>query len=80
MGSSFILIKRLIGLTALQVGSLLLYLLLFCFLFGFKFVKNPARQMEFINHFYVWTFVPAFFFNRRDELDSSVTAILNSLL
>lgn len=83
-GSSFILIKKgLVGLTALQVGSLrIVFAAFFLLLIGFKSLsKIPKDKWKFIAITSVFgTFVPAFLFAIAEtELDSSVTAILNSL-
>lgn len=83
-GSSFILIKKgLIGLTAIQVGSLrIIFAALFLLLIGFKSLfKIPKDKWKFIALTSVFgTFFPAFLFAIAEtELDSSVTAILNSL-
>lgn len=83
-GSSFILIKKgLIGLTAIQVGSLrIIFATLFLLLIGFKSLfKIPKDKWKFIALTSVFgTFFPAFLFAIAEtELDSSVTAILNSL-
>lgn len=83
-GSSFILIKKgLIGLSAIQVGSLrIVFAAFFLLLIGFKSLsKIPKDKWKFIALTSVFgTFVPAFLFAIAEtELDSSVTAILNSL-
>tara|TARA_R110000868_G_scaffold40111_1_gene138921 strand:- start:3066 stop:3935 length:870 start_codon:yes stop_codon:yes gene_type:complete len=83
-GSSFILIKKgLIGLSAIQVGSLrIIFAAIFLLLIGFKsLAKIPKEKWKFIALTSVFgTFVPAFLFAIAEtELDSSVTAILNSL-
>lgn len=83
-GSSFILIKKgLIGLTAIQVGSLrIIFAAIFLLLIGFKsLTKIPKEKWKFIALTSVFgTFVPAFLFAIAEtELDSAVTAILNSL-
>lgn len=83
-GSSFILIKKgLIGLTAIQVGSLrIIFAALFLLLIGFKSLfQIPKDKWKFIVLTSVFgTFFPAFLFAIAEtELDSSVTAILNSL-
>jgi drug/metabolite transporter (DMT)-like permease len=83
-GSSFILIKKgLIGLTAIQVGSLrIIFAAIFLLLIGFKSLsKIPKEKWKFIALTSVFgTFVPAFLFAIAEtELDSAVTAILNSL-
>ncbi|MEO8253764.1 MAG: DMT family transporter [Flavobacterium sp.] len=83
-GSSFILIKKgLIGLSAIQVGSLrIIFAALFLLLIGFKSLRKiPKEKWKFIALTSVFgTFVPAFLFAIAEtELDSSVTAVLNSL-
>ncbi|WP_414000021.1 DMT family transporter [Flavobacterium sp. W1B] len=83
-GSSFILIKKgLIGLTALQVGSLrIIFAAIFLLLIGFKSLsKIPKQKWKYIALTSLFgTFIPAFLFAIAEtELDSSVTAILNSL-
>lgn len=83
-GSSFILIKKgLIGLTALQVGSLrIVFAALFLLLIGFKSLfKIPKEKWKYIALTSMFgTFVPAFLFAMaQTEIDSSVSSILNSL-
>jgi len=83
-GSSFILIKRgLVGLTAIQVGSLrIIFAALFLFIIGFSSLKKISRrQWKFIALTSVFgTFIPAFFFAIAEtQVDSSMVAILNSL-
>jgi drug/metabolite transporter (DMT)-like permease len=83
-GSSFILIKKgLVGLTALQVGSLrIVFAALFLLLIGFKSLsKIPKEKWKFIALTSMFgTFVPAFLFAiAQTEIDSSVSSILNSL-
>ena len=83
-GSSFILIKRgLVGLTAIQVGSLrIIFAALFLLLIGFSSLKKISRhQWKFIAITSVFgTFIPAFFFAIAEtQVDSSIVAILNSL-
>ncbi|MDR7208162.1 EamA family transporter [Flavobacterium piscis] len=83
-GSSFILIKRgLVGLTAIQVGSLrLIFAALFLLIIGFSSLKKISRhQWKFIALTSVFgTFIPAFFFAIAEtKVDSSIVAILNSL-
>ena len=84
-GSSFILMKKsLIGLTALQMGSLRILITGFILIsVGFKSLKTIKKEN------YKWiaatgflgTFFPAFFFSfAQTELDSSVASILNSLV
>lgn len=83
-GSSFILIKKgLIGLTAFQLGSLrIIFAALFLLLIGFKsLLKIPHHQWKYIALTSLFgTFVPAYLFAIAEtEIDSSITAILNSL-
>jgi drug/metabolite transporter (DMT)-like permease len=72
----------LIGLSALQVGSLRIILLLFLLLIGFRSLsKIPKEKWKFIAMTSMFgTFIPAFLFAiAQTEIDSSVTSILNSL-
>lgn len=83
-GSSFILIKKgLLGLTPMQVGSLrIIFAALFLLLIGFKsLAKIPHFQWKYIAlTAMLGTFIPAFLFSiAQTQLDSSVSAILNSL-
>jgi drug/metabolite transporter (DMT)-like permease len=83
-GSSFILIKKgLVGLTAFQLGSLrIIFASLFLLLIGFKsLLKIPSHQWKYIALTSVFgTFVPAYLFAIAEtQIDSSITAILNSL-
>lgn len=83
-GSSFILIKiGLIGLTAIQVGSLrIIFAALFLLIIGFSSLKKISRhQWKFIALTSVFgTFIPAFFFAIAEtRVDSSIVAIMNSL-
>jgi drug/metabolite transporter (DMT)-like permease len=83
-GSSFILIKKgLLGLSAIQVGSLrIVFAAIFLLLIGFKSLfKIPKEKWKFIAMTSViGTFVPAFLFAlAQTEIDSSVSSILNSL-
>lgn len=83
-GSSFILIKKgLVGLTAYQLGSLrIIFAALFLLLIGFKsLVKIPLHQWKYIALTAMFgTFIPAYLFSIAEtEIDSSITAILNSL-
>ena len=83
-GSSFILIKKgLIGLTALQLGSLrILFAAVFLLLIGFKsLTKIPKEKWKYIALTSLFgTFTPAYLFAIAEtEIDSSITAILNSL-
>jgi drug/metabolite transporter (DMT)-like permease len=83
-GSSFILIKKgLIGLSALQVGSLrIIFAAVFLLLIGFRSLsKIPKEKWKFIAMTSMFgTFIPAFLFAiAQTEIDSSVTSILNSL-
>ncbi|HJS00256.1 MAG TPA: DMT family transporter [Flavobacterium sp.] len=83
-GSSFILIKKgLLGLSAIQVGSLrIIFASFFLLLVGFKSLKLiPKFKWKYIAITAMFgTFFPAFLFAiAQTELDSSVTSILNSL-
>ena len=83
-GSSFILIKKgLVGLTALQLGSLrIIFAAIFLLLIGFKsLVKIPKEKWKYIALTSLFgTFTPAYLFAIAEtEIDSSITAILNSL-
>lgn len=83
-GSSFILIKRgLVGLTPVQLGSLrIIFAALFLQLIGFKSLsKIPLHQWKYIALTAILgTFIPAFLFSiAQTQIDSSVSAILNSL-
>ena len=83
-GSSFILIKKgLVGLTALQLGSLrIIFAALFLLLIGFKsLVQIPRHQWKYIALTSLFgTFIPAYLFATAEtEIDSSITAILNSM-
>jgi drug/metabolite transporter (DMT)-like permease len=83
-GSSFILIKKgLIGLTALQLGSLRI-VFAGLFLIGIVYKSIPSitpKQWKFIVLTAVFgTFIPAYLFAiAQTEIDSSVSSILNSL-
>jgi drug/metabolite transporter (DMT)-like permease len=83
-GTSFILIKKgLLGLTAIQVGSLrLVFAALFLFAIGFKkLLKIPKKSWRYIAlTAFFGTFIPAYFFALAEtEIDSAVTSVLNSL-
>ena len=83
-GSSFILIKKgLIGLTALQLGSLrIIFAAIFLVLIGFKSLpKIPLHKWKYIALTSLFgTFIPAYLFAiAQTEIDSSVSSILNSL-
>jgi drug/metabolite transporter (DMT)-like permease len=83
-GSSFILIKRgLVGLTAIQVGSLrIIFAGLFLLIVGFSTLKKiTLLQWKFVAlTSFFGTFIPAFFFAIAEtQADSSIVAILNSL-
>ena len=83
-GSSFILIKRgLVGLTPIQLGSLrIIFAAIFLLLIGFKSLsKILLRQWKYIAlTATLGTFIPAFLFSiAQTQIDSSVSAILNSL-
>ena len=83
-GSSFILIKKgLIGLTPIQLGSLrIIFSALFLVLIGYKSVSVLTKsQWKYVALTAVFgTFIPAYLFALAEtEIDSSTTAILNSL-
>ena len=83
-GSSFILIKKgLVGLTAIQLGSLrILFAAIFLLIIGFKSLsKIPKEKWKYIAlTSLLGTFIPAYLFAIAEtEIDSSITAILNSL-
>ena len=83
-GSSFILIKKgLIGLSALQLGSLrILFAALFLIVIGFKSLsKIPKYKWKYIALTSMFgTFIPAYLFAiAQTQIDSSVSSILNSL-
>jgi drug/metabolite transporter (DMT)-like permease len=75
--------KGLIGLSAYQLGSLrIIFAALFLLLIGFKsLLKIPRHQWKFVALTSVFgTFIPAYLFAIAEtEIDSSITAILNSL-
>ena len=82
-GSSFILIKKgLVGLTALQVGSLrTIFAALFLMVIGLgsiKKIKRPQWKWIAFSGFF-GTFFPAYLFSFAEtEIDSAVVSILNS--
>lgn len=82
-GSSFILIKKgLVGLTALQVGSLrTIFAAMFLLLVGLRSLKDIKRaQWKWIvlSGFF-GTFFPAYLFSFAEtEIDSAIVSILNS--
>lgn len=83
-GSSFILIKKgLIGLQPLQLGSLrIIFAALFLLAIGFKTLpKIPLGKWKYIAlTAFFGTFMPAYLFSIAEtEIDSSISAILNSL-
>ena len=83
-GSSFILIKKgLVGLSAIQLGSLrILFAAIFLLLIGFKsLLKIPKQKWKYIALTSLFgTFIPAYLFAiAQTEIDSSVSSILNSL-
>ena len=83
-GSSFILIKRgLVGLSPLQLGSLrMIFAATFLLIIGFNSLKNIRQhQWKYIAlTAFMGTFFPAYLFSiAQTEIDSSVSAILNSL-
>lgn len=82
-GSSFILIKKgLVGLTALQVGSLrTIFAAIFLLLIGFKSLKKiKGKQWIWITFSgFFGTFFPAYLFSFAEtEIDSAIVSILNS--
>lgn len=83
-GSSFILMKKaLLGLTPVQVGAFrVLIASVVLVLFGFKQLKviNKNQWKHIVVTSFLGTFLPAFLFAFAvQKIDSSVTAILNSL-
>lgn len=83
-GSSFILMKKgLVGLSALQLGSLrIVFAAVFLFCIGFKsLAKIPRVQWKFIAlTAMVGTFMPVYLFAMaQTQIDSTVSSILNSL-
>lgn len=83
-GSSFILIKRgLVGLTPYQLGALrIIFAGLFLLSIGFNSLKSiPRQKWKYITLTALFgTFIPAFLFSVAEtRLDSSISAILNSL-
>lgn len=83
-GSSFILIKRgLVGLTPMQLGSLrIIFAAIFLLMIGFKsLAKIPQVKWKYIAlTALLGTFIPAYLFAiAQTQIDSSVSAILNSL-
>lgn len=84
-GSSFILMKRgLEGLTAFQMGSLrIIFCAFFLLIAGFKSLKNiPQVKWKYIAATaFTGTFLPVYLFAiAQTEINSSVSAILNSLV
>src|SRR6056297_2880254 len=82
-GSSFILIKKgLVGLTALQVGSLrTVFAALFLVLIGIRSLRHiKGKQWMWIAFSgFFGTFFPAYLFSFAEtEIDSAVVSILNS--
>lgn len=82
-GSSFILIKKaLVGLTALQVGSLrTIFAALFLLVVGFRSLKHiKGKQWKWIAiSGFFGTFFPAYLFSFAEtEIDSAIASILNS--
>lgn len=84
-GSSYILIKKgLVGLTPIQLGAIrIIFSSIFLFIIGFKWLKKVEKDK------WKWvaasamsgTFVPVFLFAYAEtEIDSSIAAILNSLV
>lgn len=83
-GSSFILIKRgLVGLTPFQLGSLrIIFAAVFLLIIGFNSLKNIRHyQWKYVAlTAFMGTFFPAYLFSiAQTQIDSSVSAILNSL-
>ncbi len=83
-GSSFILIKKgLVGLTAMQLGSLrIIFSALFLLIIGFKSLTEiKQHQWKYIALTSLFgTFIPAFLFAlAQTQISSSVSSILNSL-
>ncbi|NBW28419.1 MAG: permease [Flavobacteriaceae bacterium] len=83
-GSSFILIKRgLVGLTPYQLGAFrIIFAGLFLLSIGFNSLKSiPKHKWKYIALTALFgTFIPAFLFSVAEtRLDSSISAILNSL-
>jgi drug/metabolite transporter (DMT)-like permease len=83
-GSSFILIKKgLIGLTAIQVGSMrVVFAGLFLILIGFRTLKNiPKNKWKYVAlTSFLGTFFPAFLFAMAQKhISSTVSSILNSI-
>ena len=83
-GSSFILIKKgLLGLSPYQLGALrIIFAAIFLLAIGFKTIPTIARhKWRYIALTSLFgTFIPAFLFSIAEtEIDSSITAILNSL-
>lgn len=83
-GSSFILIKRgLVGLSPFQLGSLrMIFAATFLLVIGFNSLKNIRQhQWKYIAlTAFMGTFFPAYLFSiAQTQIDSSVSAILNSL-
>ncbi len=83
-GSSFILIKRgLVGLSPFQLGSLrIVFASAFLLAIGFKgLTKIPSTQWKYIAlTAFIGTLLPVYLFSyAQTEIDSSVSAILNSL-
>ena len=84
-GSSFILIKKsLLGLSALQVGSLrIVFSSIIIFLIAFNRISTiPIKKWRWISlSAFVGTFFPAFLFAYAEtQIDSAVASILNSLV
>lgn len=83
-GSSFILIKRgLVGLSPLQLGSLrMIFAATFLLMIGFNSLKKIRQhQWKYIAlTAFMGTFFPAYLFSiAQTQIDSSVSAVLNSL-
>ena len=84
-GSSYILIKKgLVGLTAVQLGSLrIIFASMFLAVFGFKSLSKipKASWKHIIITAFIGTFFPAYLFAIAEtEIDSSITGVLNSAM
>lgn len=84
-GSSFILIKHgLTGLSPVELGSFrILFAALFLMVVGFKSLKQIRKHhwKYIVITSFLGTFIPAYFFAiAQTQIDSSVTAILNSMV
>jgi drug/metabolite transporter (DMT)-like permease len=82
LGSSFILIKKRLGLTALQLGHCAFFSAIFLMIIGFRsLAKIPKFKWKYIALTSMFgTFIPAYLFAiAQTQIDSSVSSILNSL-